>query len=126
MKRSQNCPCGECLPSANHGMRNCPATDLELAQLKRARKLTDPKKIAALMPAWLKSALYKPPKPFVFVPDKKPVYPSLPAGASWKTKAHPADVRPDAFSDRELLAADTTAAYVARWDELNGLRSISL
>lgn len=82
MRRNEgHCPCGECKPfqkynpAVGKGIRDCPATDEELALLAKARRTTDPRKLAAIVPAWLKRALTPMPKPFVYVPDKVPVYP---------------------------------------------------
>ena len=57
----------------------------EWARLERARATTDPRKLAAMLPAWLKRdlALRAAPKPYVFVPNQPPVYPRLPTGAEW-------------------------------------------
>lgn len=113
MKRycGETCPCGKC---EGPNIRNCTATDYELAQLAKARKLSGPK-LVAMMPTWLKAALYKAPKPFVFVPDKKPVYPHLP---------RPGDPNPgpDPFKDDMLREAKTTASYVAAWNAAKGLK----
>lgn len=124
MRRNEgNCPCGECKVPRNwtdRQVRDCPATDMELTVLRRARRTTDPKKLAAMMPAWLKRELYKPPKPFQFVPDKAPVYPSIS-----RKCVEPAKPMPDPFTNYKLLRAKTTAAYVAAYERAVGLRSFA-
>lgn len=125
MKRAkeQGCPCGKCEPGPRkRGLRDCPATDVELALLAKARRTTDPVKIAAFMPAWLKRSLYKPPARFRFVPDKAPVLPRLPTGAAWR-KVHDPHFRE--LADPFDIAApnrDNTSAYAAAYYSAVGFR----
>ena len=69
--------CHICETSVGGTVRPCPATDMELAMLAKARRTTDPKKLSAMLPAWLKKAIFKAPKPFVFIPGQPPVLPNF-------------------------------------------------
>lgn len=63
-------------------------SDVALAKFKRAQKITDPKKLYAMLPNWIKAhdrAAAPKPRP-AFVPQKGPVFPPLPTGADWNAK----------------------------------------
>lgn len=120
MKRDkQYCACGECAARAKVAtveMRYCPFTDLELAQLRKARRVTGAK-LAALMPAWLKRELAKPLPLFKFVPDKAPVYPNLGRGSVASKNPAPDVFGTDSYGARYLRDDMTTAEYVAAYDK---------
>jgi hypothetical protein len=61
-----------------YSLRPTPLDDNELALLRRLKEINDTAKLAARMPAWIKThnRLCAPPKPFVFKPNQPPVYPS--------------------------------------------------
>ena len=55
-----------------------PFTDEELDRLRHARTVTDPRKLAAMLPAWIKKhmAAVAWPKPFVFKSGQPPHFPA--------------------------------------------------
>lgn len=87
--------------------------------LRKARRTTDPRKLAGMLPAWLKASLSYPPKPFVYVAEKLPKFPPLPSGADWHTKTS-SDCMPDPF--RACRDAEKTLDYVQRYNKARGLR----
>ena len=105
------------------GIRQCPATDYELALLRRARLETSPAKIAAFMPPWLRGELAKPLSRFKFMSDKAPVYPSLGRDAVASTNPGPDVFGKDRKGHPFLHADMTTAEYVAVYEKTVGLRS---
>ena len=102
--------CEQCSIKAG-GIRPCPADDAELLKLEKARRLSGPK-LQAMLPTWLKRELFKPPKPFVFVPNPEPILPDL------RTRMMPSI--PQIPQDNDALAS--VARYVSEFNSLNGLK----
>jgi hypothetical protein len=97
--------------------RITPLDDNELALLARLKGIHDTAKLAAKLPAWIKThnRLTAAPKPFVFKPNQPPVYPSwvLACGKSEPQVLHIPDVR-----EKESMAD-----YVRRFEEANLLKA---
>jgi hypothetical protein len=73
--------CHDCSKAYANGwvkVRPDPFTDDELDRLRHARNVTDPRKLAAMLPAWIKKhmAAVAWPRPFVFKYGQEPVYPA--------------------------------------------------
>lgn len=72
------CNCKQC--RGNRGIR--PVEDVsavEWARYEKAKRTTDPAKLRALLPPWIRAhmAAVKFPAPFEFIPGRPPVYPNL-------------------------------------------------
>lgn len=98
-------------------LRPTPLDADELALLARLKEIDDTAKLAARLPAWIKThnRLTAPPKPFVFKPNQPPVYPSwvLACGKSEPQVLHIPDVR-----EKESMAD-----YIRRFEEANLLKA---
>jgi hypothetical protein len=68
------CDCGKGFAESRTLQCVCPWTDVERAKMQRARKATGAK-LWAMVPSSIKAGLFKAPKPFKFIPDRKPIYP---------------------------------------------------
>lgn len=111
--------CKHCIGSYQKDrMRKEPLDENELAMFKRLQTL-DPKKLAARLPAWIKThnRLTAAPKPFVFKPNQPPVFPSwiTNCGARY---APPIKI-PSAYANTPM------DSYIRSFEILNNLISTS-
>ena len=103
-----------------HGIKRVPLrdtlTDVEIAKYRRAKMITDPRKLSAMLPAYIKTHMRNvaPPKPFIFEANRPPKFPA------WTTHSGMAEVDLRKFP---AFQTDNLKLYIDDFNLLNGLRA---
>lgn len=82
----------------------------ELARYQKAKRITDTKKLAAMLPACVKSQLFKPLLPIIY--DTKQRLPRIESGADWKYN----NDRDHSLKFRKTIPVEYQTKYVPDYD----------